>query len=93
VRGDTDTTAAIVGAIVGAGVGPDGIPREWVRRLWDWPRSVAWMQDLARAAAGAVAAGKPHPAPRSLPLLGLVRNGLFLAAVLAHAARRMLPPY
>lgn len=30
--GDRDTTCAIVGGIVGAGVGQEGVPTEWVRR-------------------------------------------------------------
>ena len=34
-----------------------------------------------------------HTPPRVLPLLGLARNGVFLAAVLVHCARRLLPPY
>jgi ADP-ribosyl-[dinitrogen reductase] hydrolase len=35
--GDTDTMAAIVGGIVGARVGPMGIPKSWVDGLVDWP--------------------------------------------------------
>ncbi len=45
--GDTDTTAAIVGGIVGAGVGQDGLPAEWLSRLWEWPRSAEWISGLA----------------------------------------------
>ncbi len=39
-RGDMDTVCAIVGGIVAAHTGPDGIPPEWRRRrepLPDWP--------------------------------------------------------
>ncbi len=91
--GDTDSTAAIVGAVVGAGVGRAGIPSGWRDRLWEWPRSVAWMDRLAAATAAAVAAGTPQRPPRVLPVVGLVRNLVFLAVVLAHVARRLLPPY
>lgn len=45
--GDTDTTAAILGAIVGAGVGADGIPPEWIDGIMEWPRSVRWIRSLA----------------------------------------------
>jgi len=45
--GDADTTAAIVGGIIGSGVGKKGIPSEWVDGLWEWPRTVGWMQRLA----------------------------------------------
>lgn len=91
--GDTDSTAAIVGAIVGAGVGRAGIPSEWRNRLWEWPRSVAWMDRLAATTASAVTAGAPQRPPRVPPVVGFVRNLVFLIVVLAHVARRLLPPY
>lgn len=85
--GDTDTTAAMVGALVGAAVGPSGIPRDWVEGLSDWPRSRYWMLKLALC----LAEQRP-PEPLSWPLLA-GRNALFSLAVLALAARRALPPY
>jgi ADP-ribosylglycohydrolase len=91
--GDTDTTAAIVGAIVGCGVGRSGIPRDWLEGLWEWPRSVAWMERLAVAASNAVKSATPVRAPRVFPVIGLARNAIFLSVVLAHIARRVLPPY
>jgi ADP-ribosylglycohydrolase len=91
--GDTDTTAAIVGAIVGSGVGQAGIPKEWLERLWEWPRSVAWMGRLAEAAANAVKTAVPVQPPRVFPLNGLARNVLFLVVVIVHVVRRLLPPY
>ncbi len=57
--GDTDSTAAIVGGIVGAGVGPDGVPPDWLARLWAWPRNADWM--CALAASLARAAGRSAP--------------------------------
>ena len=56
--GDTDTVAAIAGAIVGAGVGRAGIAPERLERLWDWPRGVAWMERAARNAVEAAASGE-----------------------------------
>ena len=52
--GDTDTVAAIVGGIVGAAVGKEGIPAEWLGRMAEWPRTMAWMESLGspRATAG-----------------------------------------
>lgn len=35
--GDTDTTGAIAGALVGVGVGPAGIPGDWLEALREWP--------------------------------------------------------
>lgn len=91
--GDTDTTAAIVGGIVGAGVRVDGIPPEWLHRLWEWPRSVKWMRRLAQSTADAVHSTNPVSPPRVFPFVGFVRNVLFLLLVLLHAFRRLLPPY
>ncbi len=91
--GDTDTTAAIVGAIVGCGVGPAGIPSEWLAGLWEWPRSVAWMRRLAETTAEAVATGDSLRPPRVFPVVGWARNAIFLGMVLGHVARRLLPPY
>lgn len=91
--GDTDTVAAIVGGIVGAGTGCDGIPSNWLKGLIEWPRSVTWMQALARSTAMALEAREPRKAPRSPTLAVLPRNALFFLFVLAHIARRALPPY
>lgn len=95
--GDTDTTGAIVGGICGAGVGASGIPGEWIDGLWEWPRSVAWMNDLAdRLARRFPDVGSPDSGARENPLAWpaiLPRNLLFLAIVLGHGFRRLLPPY
>lgn len=57
--GDTDSTAAIVGGIVGAGVGPGGVPVSWRERLWAWPQNVAWMLRLTAGLAEADGAARP----------------------------------
>lgn len=91
--GDTDTAAAIVGAIIGARVGKDGIPAEWLRDLWEWPRTPAWMESLGARLAGCV---DNHSAGSALPLNWLalaLRNAFFVPLVLAHGFRRLLPPY
>lgn len=95
--GDADTTGAIVGGICGAGVGASGIPREWVDGLWEWPRSVEWMNGLAdRLARRFPDDGAPDLTVGEMPLFApavLPRNLLFLTIVLAHGFRRLLPPY
>ncbi|RMG10925.1 MAG: ADP-ribosylglycohydrolase [Planctomycetota bacterium] len=101
--GDTDTVAAIVGALAGATQGASGLPQDWLAGLIDWPRSPRWIRGLAVRLAAAFpqpqAAPAPPPngaAPRPLPLLWPaipLRNALFLALVLAHGARRLLPPW
>jgi ADP-ribosylglycohydrolase len=94
--GDADSTGAVVGGLVGVTVGAGGIPPEWVNGLFEWPRSAAWL----RALAGRLADQFPREGDAvrrgPLPLFwpGLVpRNLLFLAVVLAHGFRRLLPPY
>lgn len=91
--GDTDTTAAIVGALVGCRVGVDGIPTEWVHRMSDWPRTTGWMLRLANQLA-IVRHQQISAKPLRLPILVVVaRNALFLVIVLFHGFRRLLPPY
>jgi ADP-ribosylglycohydrolase len=91
--GDTDTVAAITGALVGARVGKAGIPKEWLDRWADWPRSVAWMEKLALRLAEGKWRETPQPA---VPLAWWAipfRNLFFFLVVLAHVVRRALPPY
>ncbi len=91
--GDADTTGAIVGGIVGASVGREGIPREWLDRLIEWPRSTAWMERLAVQLDSTMRSGVATR-PIRLPLYGVIpRNLFFLVVVLLHGARRALPPY
>jgi ADP-ribosylglycohydrolase len=94
--GDADSTGAVVGGIAGATLGGGSIPEDWLDGLLEWPRSVAWMRRLAeRLARQFPVAGSPvrqEPLPLAWP--GLIpRNLFFLAMVLAHGFRRLLPPY
>jgi ADP-ribosyl-[dinitrogen reductase] hydrolase len=91
--GDTDTLAAIGGGIVGAAVGKEGIPEEWLDQLSDWPRTIAWMERLGERLSRARVTGLPEIPPR-LPVPGLlIRNVFLIAVVLLHGFRRLLPPY
>jgi ADP-ribosylglycohydrolase len=96
--GDTDTTAAIVGALVGATAGASAIPKEWLDGIGDKPLTVQWMRNLARELAktfadpGAGAPAKGNPLPISWPHQ-VGRNLVFLGLVLGHGLRRALPPY
>jgi ADP-ribosyl-[dinitrogen reductase] hydrolase len=92
--GDVDTTGAIVGALAGATVGARGIPADWLDGLAEWPQTVRWMRSLAEQLASRFA-GEQTPArvPRYFWPGRLPRNLFFLAVVLVHAFRRLLPPY
>ncbi len=90
--GDTDTTAAIVGGIIGAATGPSGIPEAWRRGICDWPLTMGWLEKLAVVAT--------HDLPlewKNVPRLPffrrLLRNLIFLPIVLAHGFGRLAPPY
>lgn len=91
--GDTDTSAAILGGIIGARVGKSGIPRKWVNNLLEWPRTVPWMEALGDRLAQVCETGKSQ---RAMPLLTSAifpRNLCFLIIILVHGFRRLLPPY
>jgi len=88
--GDTDTTAALVGALVGATAGASMIPKSFLDGLIEFPRSVNWIRQLASDLA---AKRKPQRDSLTFVPLLLLRNSLFLVIVLAHGLRRLLPPW
>ena len=91
--GDTDTTGAIVGAIVGAGAGRNGIPADWLAAICEWPRSVHWIERVGRRLNEVRERKTPQrPVPLFLPGV-LARNAVFLVVVFAHGLRRLFPPY
>lgn len=84
--GDSDSTGAIVGALVGASAGVDSIPADWLTII-DTPRSLCWTRELARRVAA-----RDRPPSMWWPVAPL-RNLVFGAIVVATALRRLLPPY
>lgn len=91
--GDTDTTAAILGGIIGAHVGKEGIPAQWIDGIKEWPRTVWWIERLGKELAYVLSNGIRRY-DLSLPWYGIsLRNVFFLIIVLAHGFRRLLPPY
>ena len=91
--GDADTTAAIVGGIVGAAVGRVGIPNEWLDGIWELPRTVSWMQGLGETLADSLDSDSLMKSPNVNPVAVLLRNLMFLLIVLFHGFRRIAPPY
>jgi ADP-ribosylglycohydrolase len=91
--GDSDTVAAMVGGILGASVGKEGIPAQWLTRMLEWPRSLDWMERLGAQLGECTRTGAARR-PVELPVYGVLpRNLLFLLIVLGHGFRRLLPPY
>ncbi|HEU0031421.1 MAG TPA: ADP-ribosylglycohydrolase family protein [Kofleriaceae bacterium] len=81
--GDTDTTAAIAGALVGASAGAASIPTDWLA-IVDWPRSRAWISALADRVAT-----RGAPLRLAWPAM-LLRNAVFTLVALAHVVRRSI---
>jgi ADP-ribosylglycohydrolase len=86
--GDSDSTAAIAGGIIGACVGKQGVPHEWLCALAEWPRNLKYMERLATAST----CGETLTIGAS-SLWVPARNALLLLIILFHGFRRLLPPY
>ena len=91
--GDTDTVGAIVGGLVGTGVGDTGIPKEWSERLLEWPCNETVLRRLAERLAQQAVQEQPVGALPYFRAGVIPRNLFFLAVVLVHGFRRLLPPY
>jgi hypothetical protein len=92
--GDTDTVGAIAGALAGASTGEAGIPADWRSGLRDLPIHAALLRRLAQHLGRIGEPGAPPGHLRfPLGLLSLPRNLFFLAIILYHGLRRLLPPY
>jgi ADP-ribosylglycohydrolase len=87
--GDTDSTAAMVGSLVGATAGAQAVPERWVEGLVEFPRSIAYLRGLAHDLAHRKR--RPTRSPTFIPFL--LRNLIFAVIVLAHGVRRLFPPY
>jgi len=91
--GDTDTLGAILGALIGATVRKQRIPQDWLDTIWEWPRSISVMERIA-AKLAEQKCGRSALGPVGYFWPGLLpRNLLFLAVVLVHGFRRLLPPF
>lgn len=91
--GDTDTVGAVAGALAGTVCGESGIPADWIKGIWEWPRSVSVLRKIAdelEKKNSGFSEGRPVPYLR----IGILpRNLFFLCVALCHGFRRLLPPY
>lgn len=85
--GDTDSVAAIAGALAGASSGPSGIPEDWVAGVVDRPHGRAGIARLAEKLSGEV------PARTGFSWWQFPRGLIFIVVVLCHGLRRLFPPY
>jgi ADP-ribosylglycohydrolase len=91
--GDTDTVGAILGALSGAIVGKNGIPMELLDGIWEWPRSISFMEKVAARLGEQKSSGLPAGSVGYFWPAILLRNIIFVSAVLVHGFRRLAPPY
>jgi ADP-ribosylglycohydrolase len=91
--GDTDTTASILGGIIGARVSKQGIPGKWIKELCEYPRNTAWIESLGERLYNVMAGKKKKKSLKVNVVLTLIRNLVFLVTVLFHGIRRLFPPY
>lgn len=89
--GDTDSVGAIVGALAGIEGGTAAIPGDWLSGIWEWPRSVPMLQRVAERLTIQKLTGRRPGAVRYFWPGLIVRNLVFLGAVVVHGIRR-LPP-
>ncbi len=91
--GDTDSVAAITGAISGAHLGSEHIPTEWINQIAEFPRTINWMKELASIITKS-AESQLACQPNSMHWLATIpRNIIFATVVLGLGFRRLLPPY
>jgi len=85
--GDTDTTGAIVGSIVGAN-NQTTLPKEWSEGIIDYPISVKFIEENAKMLTQVIQEQKTSKAPSTWWLLTLIRNMVFLMIVLVVSITR-----
>lgn len=91
--GDTDSVAAITGAISGANLGDSAIPGEWISALTEWPRNVEWICKVSETLAENLKGERFTNPPPMYWLATVPRNAVFATIVLGMGFRRLLPPY
>jgi len=84
--GDTDTTGAIVGSIVGAKAKEP--PKEWLEGVVDFPRNLAFIDKVSVTLNHVFETKKVQKAPRLSAFAIVVRNILFFSIVVVVAVTR-----
>ncbi|MFT7515117.1 MAG: ADP-ribosyl-[dinitrogen reductase] hydrolase [Candidatus Omnitrophota bacterium] len=82
--GDTDSVAAITGALAGSVTGVQGIPGPWLNGLCDWPIGTSYLKSLASHLANETSGRHTHFWPGTL-----LRNIVFTSIVLTHVLLRV----
>jgi ADP-ribosyl-[dinitrogen reductase] hydrolase len=92
--GDTDTTGAITGALCGVTGGESAIPRQWIEKIFDFPRNPQLLIKIADKLTENINNHYQKNIPVNYDWWWILpRNLLFLIVVLIHGFRRLLPPF
>lgn len=90
--GDTDTTASILGAVIGAKTGKDSVPDEWRENIVSWPYTKKYIENLLIDVENGLNY-KQFNVKKPLFLFAAIRNLLLYPLILGHGLRRLLPPF
>ena len=85
--GDTDTVAAIAGSLAGISSTRGGIPGDWIANIWECPHSPTYISSLARGL------DEGDESNTRFSWMLFPRGLIFMAIVLGHGFRRLLPAY
>ena len=91
--GDTDTCAAIIGGILGAGFKDHTPLKQDASSIMDWSIDIQTLDQIATELTCSIA--QPRTVKLKLesgPLI-FIQNLIFLSVVLIHGLRRHFPPY
>ncbi|WP_010243072.1 ADP-ribosylglycohydrolase family protein [Acetivibrio cellulolyticus] len=91
--GDTDTTAAILGSILGASVTVAGIPEDLRKDIYLFPYSMKYIEDISQVLGNRNKAISEIKIKEPFWGLSLCRNLIFMPVIIFYVIRRMLPPY
>ena len=86
--GDTNTTGAIVGSIVGAN--SQNVPKEWIDGIVDFPRDIKFIEKISFELANAMEFKRTQKASSLSALFIVVRNVLFFMIVLVVVFTRRI---
>lgn len=90
--GDTDTTASILGAIIGGKTGKEAVPTAWRENIISWPYTEKYIEKLSKEIETEVY-NKNFSIKKPMFLLATIRNLILYPFVVIHGLRRLFPPY
>lgn len=91
--GDTDTTAAILGGILGAGITSSEIPEDLRKNIYLFPYSKKYIENISQALDSRNKINSKINIKEPFWGLSLIRNLVLIPVIVFHVIRRMLPPY